>query len=246
MLLACGAAAGISGAFNSPIAGMIFAIEILLTEFSIPAFIPLLISSALAAVISKLLYSEPLFHTTTTGWEVEALFFYLLLAVIIGLFTVYFSFLSQAVKQWFAKISNPYNKVWLSGISLGVLIFVFPALYGEGYLSIQQILDGRFDSILKNSLSSDYKDIGWAVMIYTILTLFGKSIASLFTINGGGNGGVFGPSLVMGGLIGFAFAFGMNQTGLVQLNVPNFVMAGNGRCFSRYYARALNRHFSNC
>ncbi|MVZ60521.1 chloride channel protein [Sphingobacterium humi] len=226
MLLACGAAAGISGAFNSPIAGMIFAIEILLTEFSIPAFIPLLISSALAAVISKLLYSEPLFHTTTTGWEVEALFFYLLLAVIIGLFTVYFSFLSQAVKQWFAKISNPYNKVWLSGISLGVLIFVFPALYGEGYLSIQQILDGRFDSILKNSLFSDYKDIGWAVMIYTILTLFGKSIASLFTINGGGNGGVFGPSLVMGGLIGFAFAFGMNQTGLVQLNVPNFVMAG--------------------
>ena len=226
MLLACGAAAGISGAFNSPVAGMIFAIEILLPEFSIPAFIPLLISAALASVISKLLYSEPLFHTATTGWEVDALFFYLLLAVIIGVYTVYFSKISQWVKDWFVSIKNPYNKVWISGVSLGILIFIFPALYGEGYITIQQILDGRFDAIVKNSLFADYKDMAWVVICYTVLTLFAKSIASLFTINGGGNGGVFGPSLVMGGLIGFAFAFGMNQLGVVQLNVPNFVMAG--------------------
>ncbi len=106
------------------------------------------------------------------------------------------------------------------------MIFVFPALYGEGYLTIQQILDGHFNSIVKNSLFSDYRDMAWVVVCYTILVLFGKSFASLFTINGGGNGGIFGPSLVMGGLIGFAFAYGMNQTGFVQLNVPNFVMAG--------------------
>ncbi len=226
MLLACGAAAGISGAFNSPVAGMIFAIEILLSEFSIPVFIPLLISSALAAVVSRILYSEPLFHTSTTGWEVESIFFYLILAVLIGLFTIYFSKTSQMVKNWFGKIKNPYNKVWISGISLGLMIFMFPALYGEGYISIQQILDGRFDSIVKNSLFAEFKDIWWVVLCYTVLTLFAKSFAALFTINGGGNGGVFGPSLVMGGLLGFAFAFGVNQTGIVQLNVPNFVMAG--------------------
>jgi len=226
MLLACGAAAGISGAFNSPVAGMVFAIEILLPEFSIPVFIPLLISSALAAVISRILYSEPLFHTAATDWEVSSIFFYILLAVLVGLYTIYFSKISQVVKNWFSKIKNPYNKVWVSGISLGVMIFVFPALYGEGYLTIQQILDGHFNSIVKNSLFSDYRDMAWVVVCYTILTLFGKSFASLFTINGGGNGGIFGPSLVMGGLIGFAFAYGMNQTGFVQLNVPNFVMAG--------------------
>lgn len=226
MLLACGAAAGISGAFNSPIAGMIFAIEILLPEFSIPVFIPLLISSALASVVSRLLYSEPLFHTALTDWEVGALFFYFLLAILIGLFTVYFSKLSQAVKGWFAKIHNPYNRVWSSGISLGILILVFPALYGEGYLTIQQILDGQFDSIVKNSLFSDFRDLGWVIVCYTVLTLFAKSLASLFTINGGGNGGVFGPSLVMGGLLGFAFAYGVNLTGIIELNVPNFVMAG--------------------
>ncbi|GHE30744.1 chloride channel protein [Sphingobacterium griseoflavum] len=226
MLLACGAAAGISGAFNSPIAGMIFAIEILLPEFSIPAFIPLLISAALASVVSRLLYSEPLFHTATTEWEVEALFFYVVLAVIVGLYTVYFAKVSNLVKRWFGRISNPYNKVWLSGISLGLMIFIFPALYGEGYLTIQQILDGKFDSIVQNSLFSDYKNLAWVVISYTIVTLFAKSFASLFTLNGGGNGGVFGPSLVMGGLLGFAFAYGMNQTGFIMLNVPNFVMAG--------------------
>jgi len=226
MLLACGAAAGISGAFNSPIAGMIFAIEILLPEFSIPVLIPLLLSSALAAVVSRLLYSEPLFHTATTGWEVNALFFYFLMAILIGLYTIYFSKLSQYIKSWFGKISNPYNKVWISGISLGCLIFIFPALYGEGYLTIQQILDGQFNSIVKNSLFSDFRDIAWVVLLFSIVTLIAKSFAALITVNSGGNGGVFGPSLVMGGLFGFVFAYGVNMTGIIVLNVPNFVMAG--------------------
>lgn len=226
MLLACGASAGISGAFNSPLAGMIFSIEILLAEFSIPILIPLLISSALAAVISKILYSEPLFYTSVTDWEVNALLFYLLLAVIVGIYTIYFSKLSYEVKKWINKIHSPYMRVWVSGISLGGLIFIFPALYGEGYLTIQQILDGQFNSIVKNSLFSDFRDIGWVVVAYTVLTLFAKSFAALITVNSGGNGGVFGPSLVMGGLLGFAFAYGVNLTGVAILNVPNFVMAG--------------------
>lgn len=226
MLLACGAAAGISGAFDSPIAGMVFAIEILLTEFSIPVLIPLLISSAIAAIVSNLLYSEPLFHTATTGWEIEALFFYLILAVFVGLYTVYFSKLSQAVKKWYGKIKNPYHKVWLSGLALGSLIFIFPALYGEGYMTIQAILDGNFNFVVKNSLFSDYREFGWVVFCFSLLTLFAKSFAALITVSSGGNGGVFGPSLVMGGLLGFVFAYGVNLTGVIDLNVPNFVMAG--------------------
>lgn len=226
MLLACGASAGISGAFNSPIAGMIFSIEILLTDFSIPVLIPLLISSALAAVVSNIFYSEPLFYTNTTHWELEALFFYFLLAAIVGVYTIYFSKLSQTIKSWFSRIHNPYIKVWVSGVLLGIFIFIFPALYGEGYLTIQQLLDGHFNAVVKNSLFSDFKNVTWVVLAYTVLTLFAKSFASLITVNSGGNGGVFGPSLVMGGLLGFAFAYGVNMTGIIQLNVPNFVMAG--------------------
>ena len=226
MLLACGASAGISGAFNSPIAGMIFSIEILLTEFSIPMLIPLLISSALAAVVSKIVYSEPLFYTSVTDWDVKALLFYILLATIVGIYTIFFSKFSQEVKSWLSKIHSPYMRVWVSGVSLGVLIFIFPALYGEGYLSIQQILDGQFNALVKNSLFADFRDVGWVIVCYTTLTLFAKALAALITVNSGGNGGVFGPSLVMGGLIGFAFSYGVNLTGLIQLNVPNFVMAG--------------------
>lgn len=226
MLLACGAAAGIAGAFNSPVAGMIFAIEILLPEFSIPAFIPLLMAAATASVVSRLLYSEPLFHLVTDDWEFQALFFYLLLAVAIGGFSIYFAKLSTWVKQAWAKIENPYRKVAISGLSLGLLIFVFPALYGEGYLAIQQILDGRNDSLLANSIFADYRHMGIVVVLYALITVFAKSLASLITLNSGGNGGVFGPSLVMGGLLGFAFAYGVNLTGLIELSVPNFVVAG--------------------
>src|SRR5690606_16705848 len=145
---------------------------------------------------------------------------------IVGIYTIYFSKLSQAVKKWAGSITNPYMKVWVSGVSLGVLIFIFPALYGEGYLTIQQILNGHFDAIVKNSLFSDFRNIGWVIVCYTTLTLFAKSLAALITVNSGGNGGVFGPSLVMGGLLGFAFAYGINLSGIIELNVPNFVMAG--------------------
>ncbi|QQD13019.1 chloride channel protein [Sphingobacterium sp. UDSM-2020] len=226
MLLACGAAAGIAGAFDSPLAGMVFAIEILLPEFSIPVLIPLLISAAMASVIAQSLYSEPLFHTFSTEWEVSALFFYLLLALLVGGYSVYFAKISSIVKNWFTNIKNPYNKVWVSGISLGLMIFIFPALYGEGYIAIQQILNGQFNAIVKNSLFADYQDIGLVILAYSVLTLFAKSFAALFTLNGGGNGGVFGPSLVMGGLLGFAFAYGVNLTGITELNVPNFVVVG--------------------
>ncbi len=232
LLLACGAAAGIAGAFNSPVAGVIFAIEILLPEFSIPAFIPLLMAAATASVVSRLLYSEPLFHLVTDDWELEALFFYLLLSVCIGLFSIYFAKMSAWSKQVFSRIKNAYQRVWVSGLSLGLLIFLFPSLYGEGYIAIQQLLNGRHGALLENSIFSDYQHVGILVTLYALVTVFAKSIAASITLNSGGNGGVFGPSLVMGGLLGFTFSFGLNQTGLVELNVANFVVAGMAAALS--------------
>lgn len=226
MLLACGAAAGIAGAFNSPVAGMIFAIEILLPEFSIPAFIPLLMAAGTAAVVSRLLYSEPLFHLVTDDWVLEALFFYILLALAIGGFSIYFAKLSTWARAVFTLVRNPYQKAVLCGLGLGGMIFLFPALYGEGYLAIQQLLNGRHDTLLENSIFSEYKNVGIVVVVYALITVFAKSLASLITLNSGGNGGVFGPSLVMGGLLGFAFAYGVNLTGIIELNVANFIVVG--------------------
>src|SRR5690606_1315011 len=100
LLLACGAAAGIAGAFNSPVAGMVFAIEILLPEFSIPAFIPLLMAAAASSVISRLRYNEPLFYLITESYAFEALGFYIILALLVGFFSVFFNKLNVASKLW--------------------------------------------------------------------------------------------------------------------------------------------------
>lgn len=232
MLLACGAAAGIAGAFNSPVAGMVFAIEILLPEFSIPAFIPLLMAAATASVVSRILYSEPLFYLVSDDWVLSALFFYIILGILVGGFSIYFSKADGWVKAWFSKIKNPYHKIWIGGVSLGMLIFVFPALYGEGYIAIQELLIGKSNSLLANSIFSEYKHIGFMVVIYGLVTIFAKSFATLITLNSGGNGGTFGPSLVMGGLLGFVFSHGINLTGLTYLTEANFIVAGMAAALS--------------
>ncbi len=226
LLLACGGAAGISGAFNSPIAGMIFAIEVLLPEFSIPAFIPLLISSAVASVISNLIYNQPLFVLVTRDWVLESFWLYVALGILLGAYTVFYSRLNSFLMQTFHRIKNAYFKVWIGGIALGVMIALMPALYGEGYIAIQQLLDGNYSSLLQNSLFPAYQNIGWALVLFGLVTMVGKTLASIVTMSCGGNGGMFGPSVVVGGLFGFVFSFGLNTLGVADLNVTNFIIAG--------------------
>ena len=232
LLLACGAGAGIAGAFNSPIAGMVFAIEILLPTFSIPSFIPLLIAVATASVVSRFLYSKQLFVLVTEGWHMNALIFYIAMAFIIGAFSIYFFKLNFFIQRQFAKVKNTYNKIWIGGIMIGLFIAVFPALYGEGYITIQQLMNGNYESLLANSFFSDFKDNQWMLIGFALLTLFGKSFASLLTLYSGGNGGTFGPSLVMGGFIGFIFAHTINQFGWIHLNTTNFIVAGMAAALS--------------
>ena len=226
LLLACGAAAGISGAFNSPIAGMIFAIEVIMPEFSIPAVIPLLIASALSSVVSRFIYTEPLFALITKGWVMDAFWYYIVLGILVGVYSIYFSRLNNYLFKTFGQIKNRYNKVLVGGITLGVLIAIFPALYGEGYITIQKLLDGNYQTLLANSFFAQYQDIAWALVLFGALSLVGKTFACIITMSSGGNGGMFGPSVVVGGLLGFVFAYGLNQTGMVELNVTNFIIAG--------------------
>lgn len=232
MLLACGAAAGIAGAFNSPIGGMVFAIEVLLPEFTIPAFIPLLLSAATAAVVARLFYNEQLFFLVTEGWHTNTLIWYVVLAVLIGLFSIFFARANFAIKHFFAEINHPYKKVLVGGLMLGGMVFLFPALYGEGYITIKQLLSGNYSSMLSNSLFADYSHIPLAIVIFTVLTVFTKSLATLVTLSAGGNGGTFAPSLIMGGLIGFTLAFSINTLGFAQVSVANFIVAGMAAALS--------------
>lgn len=226
MLLACGAAAGIAGAFNSPIAGIVFAIEILLPEFSIPAFIPLLLASATAAVVGRFFYNEQLFFLVTEGWKFNALIWYVVLACMIGVFSIYFNKIYYFIKHIFYDIKNPYHKVIAGGIVLGAMVFLFPTLYGEGYITIKNLLGGNYSNVITNSIFSSYSNLPWAIIVFTAATLFAKSAATLITLGAGGNGGIFAPSLIMGGLMGFLLAFTINTLGIAHVSVANFIVAG--------------------
>ena len=226
LLLACGAAAGIAGAFNSPIAGIVFAIEILLPEFSIPAFIPLLLSAATASVVARLFFKEQLFFLVTEGWEIKALLFYVVLAVVIGLYSYYFTKVNKLIKGSFYKIKNPYYKIVVGGLILGLLVFLFPSLYGEGYITINNLLKGDHTAVINNSIFSQFSDLPFVVIVFTLVTVMFKSVATLVTLAAGGNGGTFAPSLIIGGLLGFIIAYTVNILGIAELNVANFIIAG--------------------
>lgn len=226
LLLACGAAAGIAGAFNSPIAGIVFAIEILLPEFTIPVFIPLLLASATAAVVARFFYNEQLFYLVTEGWITSSLIYYVILACFIGLFSIYFAKANSAIKGFFYKINHPYKKIIIGGLALGALVFLFPTLYGEGYITIKNLLKGDTAAVINNSIFSSYRDFPAIIILFTLVTIFAKSIATLVTLGAGGNGGIFAPSLIIGGLMGFIVAFSINTLGIAQVNTANFIVAG--------------------
>ena len=226
LLLAAGAAAGIAAVFNSPIAGVIFAFEVLLTEVSIPAFIPLLMASASGAVVAKFFHSEPLFNLVTDGWRIHSIPYYTLLAMICRLLSVYMMRMTIKTESAFKRIKTLFPKAILGGVLLGLLIFIFPPLYGEGYGLINKLMNADQGNLFDRSLFYVYRDNVWVVIGFSTAILLIKVFASAITVGSGGNGGIFGPSLFVGALLGFIFVKTLGALGIVDLRMQNFVAAG--------------------
>lgn len=226
LLLASGAAAGIAAVFNSPIAGVIFAFEVLLTEVSIPAFIPLLMASAAGAVVARLFHSQNLFSLQTDGWRIHSIPYYTLLAVLCGLLSVYMMRMTIKIESRFKRVRMLFPKALLGGVLIGLLIFIFPPLYGEGYGIIDQLMLADQGSLFDRSLFYGYKDHAWFVIVFALAILLIKVFAASITIGAGGNGGIFGPSLFVGALLGFIFVKTLGVLGIVDLRMQNFVAVG--------------------
>lgn len=231
LLMGCGAAAAIAGIFKAPIAGLVFTLEVLMIDLTMASLLPILIASVTATVFAYIFMgSNALFNfTLDSEWLVERVPASILLGIFCGLVSLYFIRTMTACENVFAKLKEkPIAKLILGGSVLSLLIFLFPSLYGEGYNSINILLNGKteadWDNILNNSIFYGHGDL---LLVYLGLVLLTKVFATSATNGGGGCGGTFAPSLFIGAFSGFFFArvWNINQIG-VYIPEKNFTLLG--------------------
>lgn len=240
LLLACGAASGIAAAFNSPIAGVLFALEVLLVDVSISAFIPLIIAAATGGLLSKIILREDILLSfkLKQPFDYHNVWLYIILGLLAGIVSVYYARTFLRIEEFLKpKKKNVYRKAILGGSILAVLILFFPSLFGEGYDSIKILSDLNPEKLFEHSIISNLVSSKWVLIVLIVLAMLLKTIAAAFTIGSGGNGGNFAPSLFVGAYLGFAFASVINLLGLSEVPVNNFtIVAMAGILSGVFYA----------
>lgn len=232
MLVGCGAAAGISGIFKAPIAGVLFTVEVLMLDLTAGSVMPLIMASVAGATVAYVFtgYNVEFFFTQSEMFYTTRIPYVVLLGVFCGLVSVYFTKMIEVMERMFGRISRPRYRFFLGSILLSVLIFVFPPLFGEGYESINYLLNGHVEQIFNNSLFYGMRSSVGATLLLVGALCFMKVFATSATNGGGGVGGTFAPSLYVGCMAGFLFAYAVNSLGIVDPTMPlstkNFALVG--------------------
>lgn len=230
LLIGCGATGAIAGIFKAPIAGIMFTLEVLMLDLSTASLIPLLISGITAATLAHFFMGDTvLFHFSVQNkFDYSNLLYYILLGVFSGLISFYFTRTGMYVESMVKKIKNSYKKLIIGGISLGIIVFFFPSLWGEGYESINKIFSGTGSDLLNNSIFFQFKSQPHYLLLILVLILILKVVAMAITTSSGGVGGIFAPTLFMGALGGYILSLFLNTYFGLHLSPANFALVGMG------------------
>jgi CIC family chloride channel protein len=228
LLIGCAAAGALSSIFKAPIAAIIFAIEVFSLDLTIASMLPLLLASLSAIITSHFFFgSDVLLPFKTEGiFSINDVPFYIILGIVTGLTSIYFTEVYDRIQKLFDKIDSPIKRLLIGGTGLGVLVYFIPPLYGEGFEVINNLIAGNPEEALKNNfMHLDLTNV-WVVILLLIGLVFFKIIASALTFGAGGVGGIFAPTLFMGSILGNCVAKIINVTGLSSVSESNFTLVG--------------------
>lgn len=226
LMVGCGAAGAVSGIFKAPITGVAFTLEVLMLDMTFYSVVPLLIASVTATSISYLLMGDAvMFPLQHEAFVIDRIPYYVLLGILCGFVSLYFTRGMNWMEGIFRKLEKPWKKWLLGGVLLSLLIFLLPPLYGEGYDSINSLLNLNHSQLLENSLFYEFRFNTYFVIAYLALIVLLKIFASAATNGAGGTGGLFAPSLFVGCITGYILVLILQLLG-IELPAQNFALAG--------------------